>query len=391
MYKQVVEETIAFVEREFMADNDKFYSSLDADSEGVEGKFYVWSKEEIKAEIGEGQNFEIFCKAYDISDRGNWEHTNIINRVVSSTELAKEFNLTEEAINSSLADTKTKLLSKRAERIRPGTDDKTLTSWNALMLAGYVDAYDALGNPDYLEKATASANFISSKQMSSDGRLNRNYKDGQSGINAFLDDYALTAQAFMKLYQATFDKTWIDRAQKLLDYTEAHFYNEESKMYNYTSDLDPPLIARKAEYNDNVIPASNSSMARALHLLGTLTYNKDMLNKSEQMLKNMLPQIRDTKYLSFYSNWMQLLLDKISTPYEIAVVGKDAKKIRNELAEQFLGNSIFLGTEAEENLELLKSKTIDGATMVYVCQNKVCKLPVENSREALPLIAPLWN
>ncbi len=386
-YKQIVEETIAFVERELMSDEGGFYSSLDADSEGEEGKFYIWTEEEIESVIGTDAHASILKSFYDVSKNGNWEHKNILNIVEDLEKLAAKQKLDLAEVKAQIDLNKSKLLKKRAERIRPGTDDKVLTSWNALMLAGYVDAYNATGTQAFLDRAITNADFLLAKQFDN-GRLNRNYKDGKSSINAFLDDYALLINGLLKLYQATFDEKWIEKSRQLSEYCYENFYNESTKMFDYTSKLDPPLVAKKAEYNDNVVPASNSSMARSLYTLGTLTYNKKYLDTAKQMLNNMMNQMTDTEFLSFYSNWFQLLLDHLKTPYEIAIVGKDAQHNRDALAKNYLGNSIFLGGATEGGLKLLKDKHIEGATMTYVCQNKVCKLPVESTEEALELIKP---
>jgi len=388
LYKNVVTETIEFVERELMSQQSGFYSSLDADSEGEEGKFYVWTEEEIASLITNEKHRNIFKEYYDVSKSGNWEHVTILNQVQSVETLAKKYSVGPEEITKILKEGKKVLFDNRAKRERPGTDDKILTSWNALMLAGYLDAYDALGQQSYLDRALSNANFILTNQINKDGQVLRNHKNGKASINGFLDDYALTIHAFLKLYQATLEHKWIEQAELLAGYCVEQFYNNETKMFDYTSKLDPPLVAKKAEYNDNVIPASNSSMARSLFTLGTLTYNKDYLEKSEQMLNNMLPQLLEAEYLSFHSNWLQLLLDKIYSPYEIAIVGKDAISKRDELAANYLGNALFLGTTKEENLALLKDKTIEDATMIYVCQNKVCKIPVEDAKAALALAQP---
>ena len=196
------------------------------------------------------------------------------------------------------------------------------------------------------------------------------------------------AHAFLKLYEVSFDVKWIENAEKLVNYSIDHFYNSENRMFNYTSDLDPALIAKKAEYNDNVIPASNSSMARVLHKLGTLRYNTEYIDMAEQMMKNMIDQVLTSDYLSFFSNWMQLLLDISRPPYEVAIVGPDALNLRKEMAQEYYANSIFLGTKKEEDLDLLKEKYVDGTTMIYVCQNKVCKLPVSDSKAAIELMKP---
>ncbi len=386
MYKRIVEETISFIERELSSPDMGFYSSLDADSEGEEGKFYIWTKDEIASVIKDEKDLDLFCEYYDVSDKGNWEHSNILNIEGDKADLLKKYNIDETAFDQKITEYKNALLAKRSERVRPGLDDKILTSWNALMLKGYVDAYNALGNPKYLQSAIKNASLITSKQMNEDGRLFRNLKDGQSSINAFLDDYALTIDAFTKLYQATFNKEWLDQAEKLTQYAIENFYNEELKMFDFTSKLDPPLIAKKTEYADNVIPSSNSAMARSLFGLGTLNYNPDYIDISKQMLNNMMPQIKETTFLSFYSNWLQLLLDVINAPYEIAIIGDDAPSLRNALAANYLGNSLLLGSTGSEDLELLKEKHQEGRTMIYVCQNKVCKFPVEEVDKALGLL-----
>lgn len=388
LYKEVVENTIAFVERELMSEEFGFYSSLDADSEGKEGKFYIWSEYEIDSLITNEEARTAFKKYYDVSSGGNWEFHNILNVVRDKKQLADSLGASVKALDSWLKEGKAILFDARSKRVRPGLDDKILTSWNALMIAGYLDAYDALQNKEYLDMAIKNASFLIDRQIQKDGRLNRNYKDGKSNINAFLDDYALTAHAFLKLYEATFDIKWIEEAEKLVSYSIEHFYNNENKMFNYTSDLDPALIAKKSEYNDNVIPASNSSMARVLHKLGTLRYNTEYLEMSEQMMKNMIDQILTNDYLSFYSNWMQLLFDISRPPYEVAIVGPEAIRLRNELARNYSANTIYLGSEKEENLDLLKDKYLEGSTMIYVCQNKVCKLPVSESENALGLMKP---
>lgn len=386
LYKNVVEETLEYIKREMTSPSNGFYSSLDADSEGEEGKFYVWQKNEIDSILNNEQNAKVFNDYYDVSKNGNWEHTNILNAKGNLEKIAKKNDITIERAHEILTESKAKLLNVRAKRIRPGLDDKVLTSWNALMIAGYVDAYNALGSSEYKEIALQAGKFIADKQLQKDGRLNRNFKDGKSSINAFLDDYALTINAFLKLYQATLDKEWINRSELMTQYCLEHFFNDQTKMFNFTSALDPDLIAKKSEYNDNVIPASNSAMARSLFTLGTLKYNTEYLDKSEQMLKNMLPQISGSQYLSFYSNWMQLLLDKLYAPFEIAIVGSDALQKRQSLAQNYLGNSIILGSSKDENLALLEGKYMEGETMIYVCQNKVCKIPVSVVDKALPLI-----
>jgi uncharacterized protein YyaL (SSP411 family) len=222
--------------------------------------------------------------------------------------------------------------------------------------------------------------------MQKDNRLDRNYKDGKSKINAFLDDYALTIQAFTALYEVTFDENWLYKANDLAEYTIQHFFDKHSAMFYYTSDIDPPLIARKKELTDNVIPGSNSAIARGLFILGTYLYNNDYIEMASQMMKNMTETVSETKQPNFYSNWCSLYSDLVNPPYEVAIVGDDFENLRNDMMKNYLPNAILLGGKNEGTLELLKDKLQEGETMIYVCQNKVCKLPVTEVVKALPLM-----
>ncbi len=384
LYKKVVEESLAFVERELMNDEYGFYSSLDADSEGEEGKFYVWDASEIDSIIGNEAESEIFKKYFSVKKNGNWEHTNIL--VVNDELTAADFDMGQEELDRILDKNKAKLMAARDMRIRPGLDDKVLTSWNGLMLKGYVDAYKAFGNSAYLDIALKNANFILQKSFQPDGSLTRNYKNGKSSINGFLDDYATVIDAFAALYEVTFDLDWLKHAQTLTDYTITHFQNPENSLFYFTSDLDPELIARKMELSDNAIPASNSIMARNLYKVGTLMYDQKMVDLSKQMINNMGNQIMDTAYPSYYSNWCQLIATMVKPPYEIAILGEDAQNKAATMQKTYLPNSFFLGGQSEEGLELLTDKLQEDRTMIYVCQNKVCKLPVEDVDKALELV-----
>ena len=386
LYQQVVEETTAFVERELMDKNGSFYSSLDADSEGEEGKFYVWTEEELAAVFQDDDQLKIFSNYYEIYKKGNWEHTNILHRKKSKEEVAKISGISLEELDKTIMDAKVKLMKARDKRVRPGLDDKGLTAWNALMLKGYVDAYKAFGKEAYLKTAINNANFIVSEMLQSDNRLNRNYKDGKSVINAFLDDYALTAEAFIALYQVTFEEKWLLKAKDLVDYATTHFFDAESGMYNYTSDLDPPLIARKMETSDNVIPASNSVIAKDLYLLGLYFYDRDFIAKSKQMMHNMSQSVVESDEPNFYSNWCALYSMMVHPPYEVAIVGENYAALQKEWNDAYLPNAILLGGATEGSLELLESKLQEGATMIYVCQNKVCKFPVEEVAKARTML-----
>ncbi len=223
LYKKVIEETLDFVERELTDKKGGFYSSLDADSEGEEGTFYVWEQSEVDAVFDNPTEAAIFKDYFNVSPTGNWEKTNVLWVKEKKHFFAKKHNRSTTDLDKILEKGKKALFKKRSKRIRPGLDNKVLTSWNALMLKGYIDAYKALGNEQYLKVALKNANFLSKTMLQSDGRLNRNYKDGKSVINAFLDDYANLAEAFIALYEVTFDEQWLNKAKRLTDYANQHF------------------------------------------------------------------------------------------------------------------------------------------------------------------------
>ena len=378
-YRQVVEETIGFVEAELTAPSGGFYSSLDADSEGEEGKFYVWSLAEVDSLLSKEE--ATFVKQYyQLTKAGNWEEgKNILHRrpdapIPSGNEAAL------------LASASQKLLTARNQRVRPGLDDKMLTAWNALMIKGYADAAAALKRPEYLEKAQKAAQFLLDNARREDGGLWRNHKDGKSSINAFLDDYALTIQAFVRLYELTFEEKWLQTSAELADYALEHFQNAESNMLYYTSDLDPPLVSRRTEVRDDVIAGSNSAFAEALWQLGLYLDQEAYSLQSDRMLSAVLGAEEFMSAPSFYANWGQLLLRRVYPPYEVAVVGNDWQTVNRELQANYLPNAIFLGGASEGSLSLLKNKLVEGETFVYVCRNKICKLPVQTAEDAIALM-----
>ena len=382
-YKTVVQETLAFIKREMTSHEGGFFSSLDADSDGEEGKYYVWKLEELKNILGREADFII--DYYNLTLEGNWEdRKNILYISATDKQLAEKYQITESELNNRVFASKEILLKERSARVHPGLDDKIITSWNALMLKAYIDAFEVFGNEDYLTAALKNAEFIASKLKSADHRLNRNYKNEKAGINAYLDDYAFSISAFISLYQVTFSEKWLDTARKLTDYAIDHFFENKSGMFFYTSDLDPALIARKKEIIDNVMPASNSEMAKNLFVLGYYFYNEEYLEKSSKMLNSV------KKYTlnggSYFANWDILMAWFSSEPYEVAIVGKEFEHLRREFKEHYLPIVFFSGGSSEGTLSLLENKLVEGETTIYVCQFKVCKLPVTDTNAALTQI-----
>ena len=383
LYKEVVYQSLQFVERELFSPEGAFYSSLDADSEGEEGKFYVWTKREIEALLGKGAG--LYIAYYEVTAQGNWEHgKNILHRKIPDRDIALKYQLNEDALKEKINRANVLLLNAREKRIRPGQDDKILCSWNALMLSGYCHAYRAFKEEHFLQIALGNADFILKNFIREDGEILRNYKNGKVSIHGFLDDYAFVIAAFIDLYQSCFDEQWLRKAHDIAEYCLEHFYDQTSGFFWYTHQLHSNLIARKMEVADNVIPASNSQMAKNLFLLGHYFYRDDYVQKSTQMLANVQNRLSD--YLYYHSNWASLHLMHTHPPYEVAILGKDALDIRAAMDETYLPNVLYMGGSEEGSLKLLQDKLVQGKTCIYVCRNKTCQMPVEEIQDAIHLI-----
>lgn len=383
LYKRIVMQTIGWLEREMLVKEGAFYSALDADSEGEEGKFYCWDPQEMETVLGSDYNW--VREFYNLNSRGYWEEDKYIPlRTESDDQFARKMGWTLEELEKKIATINEKLLDERSHRVRPGTDDKCLTSWNAMALTGLCDAYAAFGNEEYLFLALKNARWIKDNQLESDGKLWRNYKNGRSTIDGFLEDYAHVVRAFTALYQITFDHEWMDLAIKINDYAMSHFHDEVSKMFFFTAE-DTKLIARKMELNDNVIPASNSVMANNLLLLSNVYYRKDLRMIAEQMLANMYEGME--MYGSGYSNWGNLLLQLTDTSYQVVILGRESKEISGSLQKHYLPNVIFAGG-MDLSLPIVSDKQISDMTIAYVCYEGTCLMPTSDVNEVLKHIQP---
>jgi uncharacterized protein YyaL (SSP411 family) len=377
-YKKVVYESLGFIDRELTSPDGTFYSSIDADSEGEEGTFYVWTKTEIDKALREGA--EVFNNFYGISKQGNWEHgNNVLHQFKTTQEVAKKFKLTENQVWESLEKSKKRLFDIRSQRERPITDDKVLTSWNALTITAYTNAYRTFGEKEFLETALKAANFIYDNSITEEGEVFRMVRE-KSNIPGFLDDYSLLAQAFIDLYQATFDEKWLMVSKRITDYTIQHFYDVNTGMFYY-SDLDEGgAVTRKTEVSDNVIPASNSVMAKVLYQLSFYFEIDDYSEKSRKMLNNAMPQIEQQG--AYFSNWASLLTNFVYQPPEVVFTGKEAEGLRIKFDKKFV-YALVAGSEKESPMPLLKNRVIENKSLIYVCRNRVCKLPVKTVKEAL--------
>jgi hypothetical protein len=375
LYKKVVYETLGFVTRGLTSPEAGFYSSLDADSEGEEGKYYVWSEKEILEILKEDAIF--YSDYYGITEKGNWEE----NKNIPDANFDKKDFAVNKEITQKLISLNKKLFEEREKRIRPATDDKILTSWNALMANGFIDAYKTFGEEIFLNSAKRNIDFLLKNICAENNSLFRNYKNGKATIHGFLDDYAFFISALIEYYEVSFDESYLQKAKALAEYVITHFFDKESGMFLYTDAQYSDLIARKMEVTDNVIPSSNSELAKNLFLLSQYFDNKDYEEKSVQLIKNVSDDLM--KNLAYYSNWAQAMLLQVYQTIEIAIVGKDWKEKLAEFQKNYLPNTIYSGGEHEGILSLLQNKMVKGRTMIYVCKNKSCHLPVEKVSDAL--------
>jgi uncharacterized protein YyaL (SSP411 family) len=385
LYKNTVYQTLEFIEREQTNNEGAFYSSLDADSINAKGKleegaYYVWTKSELNEILGE--DFELFSDYYNVNYYGFWEHNNyVLIRKDNTSEIVKKHQITISELEEKVTTWQKTLLKERNKKDKPRLDDKSLTSWNALMLKGYIDAYKVFNEQHFLDIAIKNATFIYTKQLQENGNLNHNYKNGKSTINGYLEDYATVIDAYIALYEATFNELWLQTAKQLTDYTFDHFYDVDRVMFYFTSNEDPNLITRKMEVEDNVIPASNSIMAKNLFKLSHYFSNSYYLKVSKQMLTNM--KDRALKYGSGHSNWLQLMADFSGDFYEIAISGKDAKNKLIEINKNYIPNKLIAGSSKKSNLPLMQGRYNETETLIYICVDGACQLPVNETEKAL--------
>lgn len=379
LYKETVERTLAFIEREMTSAEGAFYSALDADTEGEEGRYYVWTDEELKAALGEDLDFA--QRYYRIGPRTAWEHgRHILLRQEDDEAFAQREGWDVADVKQRARTINANLLQAREQREKPGLDDKSLSSWNALMVIGYCDAYEVFGTAAYKAMAVRNMDLLLARCKRSNGGLWHLYKDGKAGINGFLEDYCFMIEALTALYGITFDERWLAEGRSLAEHAIRHFHDESSGLFHFTSDQDPGLITRPMELHDNVIPSSNSSMAQSLFTLGTLFDDERYLALSEKAMQAGTRRMAD--YPTGHSHWAQVMLAHAFPFHEIAITGTEALALRRNFAPHYLPNRQFLGHTTTSDLPLLKDKLLPTTTL-FVCVEKACQLPVHTVEEAL--------
>ncbi len=388
LYKNIVYQTADFLERDLLDNTGAFYSSLDADSKNekgdlVEGSYYVWTKEELKTLLK--TDYDLFVDYYNINDYGKWENNSyVLTRTKTDAEFAKTHKINLNDLKSKVKNWQNILLKARQKRSRPRLDNKVLTSWNALTLKGYIAAYKTFDDTRFLQTALKNAHFIESIMLKPDGSLLRNYKNGKKTIEAYLEDYVTVADAFIELYQITLDIKWLTRAKQLTDYCFDNFFDDALQMFYFTSHSSSGLVAKKIETDDNVIPSSNSVMALNLFKLYHYYSNSKYLETALQMLHNV--KKKALAYGAGASNWLTLYNFSLSNYYEIAIVGPKADEFTKTFNAMYLPNTLIAASLTDSNLPLLESRFSPNETLIYVCVNGACKMPVASIKEALKLI-----
>lgn len=376
-YKRVLTGIAQWLQREMLHEQGGFYSALDADSEGEEGKFYVWTFEEVK-ELA-GGDFSVIAEYYNVTKEGNWEPgKNVLRKLEDDKVLATELNLSVTELRDQVEQFNAKALAVRNTRVRPGLDNKLIAGWNGLALTGLCHSYQATGESIFEDLATENAAFIS-QQLVTDKGLVRIYGLDTRG---YLEDYAAVIQAFITYYETFFDETYLELARTMTNQVIDEFFDQKENLFYYTSNQAEHLIARKKEIFDNVIPASNSIMAENLHKLGLMYDDESYKKIAFTMIYQVNKLIRqEPEYLS---NWASISLLRLKPTAEMLLVGAQAREQALQINKTYLPNKILMASTTGSSLPLFEYKTVVGnETTIYVCFDKVCKRPVNNFTDAL--------
>ena len=393
-FKRIVIETLDFVEREMTHPDGGFYSSLDADSEGEEGKFYVWTKSEIQEAIANDSDFEFFSAAYGITEKGNWEGKTVLQRALDDASLAARFKMDEEAVVAKLADCHSKLLAARAQRIRPNTDDKILTAWNGLMLHAFAEAGRVLDDEkkvsEYMILATRSAIFLLNHLYAND-ELHRSWRDGKRTDEVFLEDYASLIIGLLALYQTSFDNHWFVAAMELADGMLLRFGDSSGGFFDTPNDGEVLLI-RPKDLQDNATPSGNALACEALLKLSAFTDNGEYRDAAEKALRVVTDSA--LRYPMGFARWLSAADFALDNGKQIAVVfdamNKDTQEVIRFIQTEYRPNTIIAASNypPPKNVPaLLMDRPLkENKPTVYVCEHFVCKQPVNSIEELKRLI-----
>ena len=383
-YSNVLHKILRYVQREMTSSEGAFYSSQDADSEGEEGKYYVWSYKELK-EVIEHDVFEIFTDRFGVTQGGNFEGKNILNKYTSIQRLADRYSKSQQWINEHLESSLEQLYQIRLNRIKPGTDRKILTSWNGLMISGFISGYKVTGNSSYLDSARKAVNFIESNLKNRGSRLNRVFNK-VSKISGYLDDYAFYVDALINLFSVDSKSHYLEKAIEYTDTMIAHFWDPKTNDFYFTPDDNEKLIVRTKNHYDLAIPSGNSVAISNLIKLYYYTQNKDLLSKAEQMIQRMSKPALGNPF--GFGQLLSAVYLRMKTPLEISIIkyGQNSE-LGNYVHKKFLPNAITAVVDQSSLVELdkypyFKNKSIRNNTRIgdkeyaFVCKDYACSLPL---------------
>jgi uncharacterized protein YyaL (SSP411 family) len=389
-YLQVMCKTLDYVIREMTHPDGGFYSAQDADSEGEEGKFYIWKKNEIESIIGDQTASDIFCEHFGVTQGGNFEGSNILNVRVSITTLAKNYKKTPEKIAEILNDASAKLFRAREHRVKPGRDEKILTSWNGLMISAFAKGYAVTGDKRYLDAARSAISFVESKLTSNDGRLRRTFKDGQSKLNGYLEDYGFYVNGLLDLFATYSKEEYLSKAIKYTDFMLQHFWDEKEGNLFFTSDDHEQLISRTKNFYDLAIPSGNSMAASNLLRLYHYSQKNVFVDSAVRIMKAGSRSATENPF--GFGQMLNSIYLYVKKPVEVTVIlltdshhsSVDNSSLAVWLNKQFLPNGI-LGMVDINELEKLQDYPFfkgrqpqEARETAYICKNFSCSLPIQS-------------
>jgi uncharacterized protein YyaL (SSP411 family) len=393
-YKEVITETIKFVQRELLHSQKGFYAALDADSEGEEGKFYVWDIKEVKEILGNDAAF--FCEYYDITRYGNWEGKNILHVKESLEQFSSRKDISINDLKELLEKGEKKLFEERSKRVRPQLDDKIILGWNALMNIACSKAFAATGNEQFRQLAIDNMDFLLQKfSISNSNKFHHTWKNNVAKYPAFIDDYAFLIQALIHLQEITADTKWLIKAKSITEFVIENFSESEiifsessgqpAGFFFYTEKSQQDVIIRKTEVYDGAVPSGNSVMAYNLYHLSILFDKKEWKQRAFDIVSSLGKAI--ISYPTSFGNWACLVQEMIAGTYEIALTGNGFAKLHPDLLQQYIPHRVLMASATfNPDFPLLADKLITDPPSIWLCKNFSCQHPVTSIKELIPLI-----
>jgi hypothetical protein len=383
-YRRIAIDTLEYIRREMVHESGGFFSTQDADSEGEEGKFFVWSPEDVSSVLSE-EDAKTFCFLFDISDNGNFEGKNILNAKYSIARAAEALKKGEDQLNQILERGRTRLFEARESRVKPFRDEKILTAWNGLMLSAFAEAAGILGNKDYLAVAKTNANFILDK-LQQDGRLLRTWKDGRCKLNAYIEDYANVADGLLQLYQVSGEVDYLKESLRFADVMVTEFWDEDNGGFYFTGSDHEELIVRNKDFYDNATPSGNSVAADLFLRLSMFTADAKYERFATTVLRLIGSQIR--RYPQGFGRALSALEFYLAKKKEVVIIGPPDNDLDRVIKSKYLPNSICIPTDEPasdcEWVPMLHGKEmIGGRATAYVCEEFVCQRPVTTAGDLL--------